>query len=235
MLLQEPNKVRKNHLPLPAYSLLLGICEDKLPLILDLNEPGVGAFLIVSDLTSSNQRILDMVLGSAYLHTTRYQISIHIITLDKERSHPARGKLQVRNVVSHHDPFSGYLIAELLELVEKREDGRLRLPIQLLVIEDFVTLAGTLSPVNYRKLLTLITQGPFWGLWVIACMTTGQLQEQYYEGIERFPSRIMGKIKEAAYARYFSGLPWANLNGLEPGQALVRAGEDIFNVSLPEG
>jgi hypothetical protein len=223
----------KDFHPLPAYSLVLGVCEDRLPLILDLKETGVGAFLIVSDRAASNRRIINVILDSAYLHTTRYQVSIHILTSEKEQWHPARGKLQVRNIISLGDPLVPDLIAELLALMETREDGRLRLPVHLLVIEDFIGLAESLPPEVYRKLLILIQQGPFWGLWVIASMTTGQLQEKYYEGIERFPSRIVGKIEEAALARYFTGLPRANLQELTPEEARVRVGGDVFSVWIP--
>jgi hypothetical protein len=105
--------------------------------------------------------------------------------------------------------------------------------VQLLVIDQITELLAVISPQTGRMLLRLIKHGPFWGIWVIGTMTTLQLDEPYYEVIESFPSRVVGRIEDKEFARYFTGLPLANLRDLTPVEALVRAREDVFSVWLP--
>ena len=42
-------RVLGNERIVPAYSLVLGICEDQLPLVLDLTDPSPGSVLIAGD------------------------------------------------------------------------------------------------------------------------------------------------------------------------------------------
>jgi hypothetical protein len=233
LLLPSLSDVLRSYQAVPAYSLLLGIGDDNIPLMLDLTEPGAGSFLVVSDSKEIDKRILNSILASGYKQNTQYELSIHLISQDDQLRSSSSGQVQVRNVFSPDDPATAVLIEEVCDLLDKRQDDRIQLPVQLLVLDRITELLAGLSLTAQNHLLRLIKHGPFWGIWVIGTMTTFQLDEPYYEVIESFPSRIAGMIKDDGYARYFTGLPWANLRELTPVEALVRAGEDIFSVWIP--
>jgi hypothetical protein len=227
------NDVLHNYQTVPAYSLLLGIGDDNIPLMLDLTEPGAGSFLVASDSEEVNKRILTSMLTSAYQQNTQYELSIHLITLSEQLRRYSKDQPLLRNEISPEDPAAEVLIEEMGELLDKRQDDRIQLPVQLLVLDGMPGLLAGLSPSTQSGLLRLIKHGPFWGIWVIGTMTTSQLDVSFYEVIEGFPSRIVGMIKDDEYARYFTGLPWANLRDLTPMEALLRAGEDVFSVWIP--
>lgn len=227
------DEILQKYQTVPAYSLLLGMGDDNIPLMLDLTEPGAGSFLVVGDVEKVTQQILNSMLTSACQQNTQYELSVHLITRS-DRHYRLQKSPQVRNVFSPADPASEVLIEEMCQLLDKRQDDRIQLPVQLLAIDKITELLAVVSPKTKRLLLRLIKHGPFWGIWVIGTMTTLQLDEPYYEVIESFPSRVLGRIEDKGFARYFTGLPLANLRGLTPVEALVRVGEDIFSVWIPE-
>ena len=65
---------------LSPYSVVLGVCEDGLPITLELDNPAPGALLISSEHKGGKTRLLRAVLASAMQLNTPDQVRIH--TLD---------------------------------------------------------------------------------------------------------------------------------------------------------
>ena len=60
--------------PCPSYSMLMGVCDDDLPLLLDLSNPAAGSVLVVSDVQYGNTLFVKTMLASAYTLNTPQQV-----------------------------------------------------------------------------------------------------------------------------------------------------------------
>jgi hypothetical protein len=213
---------------LPAGSLLLGIGLDGIPLILDLSDWGVGSILVAADDKAFIQRVLEMVIAAAEVNNSRYNLCLQVIS-----SSSGSSSSLLRSETTPAQPGLGKFLDQMYLILRQREEGRLRMPYHLILIKNWRQVVELLPQRSIDRLMCLVAHGPFWGIWVMAGMVSEQLQEDYYEQVERFPSRVVGNIRDISLARYFTGLPLAKLSGLTPDQAVVRVGEDVFSVALP--
>jgi len=51
--------------PVPPYSALIGMCEDGLPFLFDLDDPSAGSILMIGDENSGKTRLMQTILLSA--------------------------------------------------------------------------------------------------------------------------------------------------------------------------
>jgi hypothetical protein len=204
--------------PLPAYSLLLGLCEDGLPLILDLTDPSSGSFLIAGDHAQSNFNLLYGLLTSAYLINTAEEVNLHLISpladelveLHKQPAfkisfHPARPECEI-------------VVEEMVNLVHQRQGTMEMQPIHILAIDGLDLLFQSLSPESKYWFNWLAENGPEMGLWVIATVESGKTARLHHGALDGFPSRILGYIQSPRLAQSLSGLSRNHLDDLIPGE-----------------
>ena len=110
--------------PLPAYSTILGICEDGLPLVLDLNDPNPGAIMISGRRETGKSRLLRSILISSCSSNTVEQLNFYLIT-PEPGVHRDLGHLHhCYGIISSYDKSACELVIELAALVEQRKSGR---------------------------------------------------------------------------------------------------------------
>lgn len=204
--------------PFPAYSILLGLCEDGLPLILDLTDPSAGSFLIAGDKAHSNFDLLYSLLTSAYLVNTAEEVNLHLIS-------PLADKLlelhkQPAFKISFHParPECEIVVEEMVNLVHQRQGTMELQPIHVLAVDGLARLFQTLSPESKYWFNWLVENGPEVGLWVIATLESGKAMRLPNGTIDAFPSRILGHIQSQRAARSLSGLSRNRLDDLIPGE-----------------
>ena len=202
--------------PLPAYSVMLGLCEDGLPLILDLTDPSSGSFLIAGDHSSTNFNLLYSLFTSAYLVNTPQEVNLHLISPQVEELLEFHKQPAFKIGFDPSRPECEMVVEEMVNLVHERQ-GTLELqPIHILAVDGLDQLLQSLSPEAKYWFNWLLGNGPEVGLWVIATIESEKTNRLPPGVLDGFPSRILGFIQSQQRARSLSGLSRNRLDDLIP-------------------
>jgi hypothetical protein len=110
--------------PLPSYSTVLGICQDGLPLLLDLNDPNPGAILITGLHHTGKTQLLKSILFSACKMNTTDQLYFYLITPEPGNNGDLNRLEHCYGIYSAYDKNACELVVELSALAEQRKSGR---------------------------------------------------------------------------------------------------------------
>jgi hypothetical protein len=154
--------------PLPPYSALVGICEDGLPLLLDLRNPESGSILMVGDPAAANRPLLRSLLASAVLLNTIEEVQLYLVTVEGEAYTEFQEVPGALEIISPHDPATSELIWHLACRAQQQPCGSQAQGVEVLLIEDLEALVAQLDPLGRDELAWLVEVGPQAGVWVIA-------------------------------------------------------------------
>ncbi|HZD57910.1 MAG TPA: hypothetical protein VE136_14360, partial [Anaerolineales bacterium] len=127
--------------PLPEMTLLLGKCEDGLPILVDLENPACGSILINSAPEAQGRYLLRTLLASARLLNRGNQVQYSLITSEKSYYGKLAAASQWRHDYHPANRAAGVHILEISALVEQRYSGRRRGPAILVAIDDLEAFA----------------------------------------------------------------------------------------------
>lgn len=206
---------------LPALSLLLGLGEDGLPLVLDLEDPDASAFLIASDDGFDNTALLHSIVTAALKGNHPNDLLVHLISPHADDLLNFHHQPHFRLSYTPFHPGTPIVIEELVNLVVSRQGDTVPGSCQILGIDGLDLLWQALPPQARLNMDWLIRNGPAAGLWVIATVESTYLADSLTSAISLFPSRILGQVSQPNLARYLSGLGRSYLADLIPGQEFL--------------
>jgi hypothetical protein len=220
--------------PLPSGSALLGICDDGLPLLLDLKNPSPGSLLLVGDLSPANRNLLRLILASIVLLHDPGEVDLHLVT---DRPETYRRLLDVPGAVRIHSPYDPQLpelIRDFACRANQRLSGRQTARIAVLGIEDLETVVSQLSEDRLSELAWLASTGPMEGSWVLAGLDAAHFGELDPVLFQAFRTRLVGSSADRKTGEYLSGLPAAVGSSLDPGVGYcVKFAGDLIRFWLP--
>ncbi len=156
--------------PLPPFSTVLGICDDGLPLLLDLNDPNPGAILISGQQHSGITRLLRSIILSACTLNTPDQLYFHMITPNPGLNHDMGNFDHCYGVYSSYDKAACELVVDLAALVEQRKSGR-HLGVKcILAIDNLYEMIKHQDFEVINHLRWLYRFGANNGIWVISTL-----------------------------------------------------------------
>ncbi len=221
----------KQQRSLPAYSLMLGMCEDGLPLVLDLTDSISGSFLIAGDSGFDNTTLLHGILTAAFKANTEEEVNLHLISPHADDLLYFHRQPSFKISYEPFRPECEVVLEEMVNLVLQRQRSDDFQPIHLLAIDSLDLLWQSISSKARMWLEWLVEWGPRAGLWVFASLESTYIDKSLASIIQNFPSRILGRISQANLARYLSGLSRSYLTDLKPGQQFfVRTGGQSFKI-----
>ena len=200
----------------PPYSLVLGMCADQLPLVLDLSEPSSGAILIAGDSGFANTTLLHSMITSAFLLNTENEVNVHLISPQADSLKHFHRQPTFQISYQPERPECEIVLEEMVTLVQTRERTGRRRPYHTLFIDSLDLLWESLSSQGKLLINWLVTYGPMNGLWIIASLESDYLNPQLFHTVNCFPSRILGNIQFSDNANFLSGLHQQNLTALTP-------------------
>jgi len=213
---------------LPPNTTLLGVGEDGLPVLLDLNDPTPGAVLILSDHRASRRDILRSVLESGIACNPPHRLQYLILSSQPERwwswrsdQNADRHCLAIEPLES--EPCTRWL-KSMSELVEQRRMGVRGGPAVLILIDDLESVMA-LGYDGLVQLDWLIKQGAEAGVWVVATAPAARIPN-LARWVRLFKTRILGWSSEG---NTYSALPLVEEN------LPVLDHHEQFCVRLPEG
>jgi hypothetical protein len=221
--------------PLPAYSLLIGVCEDGTPLILDLQSPSSGPILLVSDNRFGNRQLLRSMLLSACRLNTGQDVNIHLVT-PNVRAYPKLVRQpHFIQAFDRRDMASWILVEEFVRLGRERQMGMEAYPMQIFAIDEIDLLLQDFEKELLQQFQWLLEVGPEVNIWVAATLSANHVHRRWQPLLKSFRTQIFGRIESPDISTQLAGKPFLDLADNIPGvDCTVRSdGEDI-SVLIPQ-
>ncbi len=216
---------------LPPFSLMLGLCDDRLPLVLDLTDASSGAFLIAADNGFDNTTLVHSILSAALKVNSKDEVNLHLISPHADDLLYFHRQPSFKISYEPFRPEVAIVLEEMVNLVVERRRSRKITPVHLFAIDGLDLLWQALGPQARIHLDWLIEHGPQAGLWVFASIESTYISSSIVPTLDRFPSRVLGHISQPNVARYLSGLSRSYLDDLVAGaQYFVRTNGNSFNI-----
>ena len=216
--------------PIPPCSALLGLCEDGLPFLFDLNDPSAGSILVIGDENSGKRRLLHTILISASMLNSPERVMFSVITANPGHYERLGNISNCHGILSAYDCLASEWIVELAEVTEERRYGRNRGNIELLAIDDLAALIQNNDYEVNAYLKWLVQHGPRSAVWPMATILPAQAWRIHGDLQEAFGTVLTGwtsssQLPPASQAQH------APLG--DPEEFIARLGEEWVRFWIP--
>lgn len=203
---------------LPDHALLLGVCSDGLPFVLDLTNPAPGSILIAGDRRPDSLKLLDAMLVSAGLLNRPSKVNYDLLCEAGEISLQACSLAHCNQVLDISDSSAAERICTLAALAEQRRRSSSRGPVLILAIEDLAALTSQLNDDDFARFFWLVKHGPRSRVWVIANLYAEDAEQIDERLLAAFHTRLIGATHDPLLAAYLAGDDQVETATLEPGR-----------------
>jgi GTPase SAR1 family protein len=179
---------------LPPFTVVIGLAEDGLPILLNLEEPETGALLVVGDPLCGKTSLLNMFIRSACTTNPPRSLRFCCISTRPEEFYSHKTLPHCYKIVSAYSEDALKTIEELVGIAEQRKYGRYGDEAIILVIDD---LPGTIEQIGVdgmNLLRWLVEHGAYSKIWTTASLDTSQTGRLEDGFTNSFPTWILGKI-----------------------------------------
>ena len=183
------------------YWLLLGMCEDNLPLTLNLRNSDINTILVVSDSSKENANFLANVIYLA-LKMEKIQISIKVVTDAAQKWRgllPKSGSGQTIEIIL----WDHYLDQILYPPYSSNAQNK---SFSLTFLDGFSQIA-CYSLEQQQEIQSMLENARNQYDYYFATITTNELRTLSREWFETFKTKVLGKITNLALANQTLHLP----------------------------
>jgi hypothetical protein len=220
--------------PLPSQTAVLGMCDDRLPVLFDLNDPIPGPLLVVSDNQAGNARLLKTIIDSSLESNSPYEVKYVLVTSKPEIWNGYERKSRDGHCLyfsATYEDMTARAVIRLAEMAEHRATGRELGPAILFVVDDL----GFLSNADFDVRANfdwLLKNGPAVKIWPVVGVQSRQAQEMS-RPVANFHTRLIGHMPAAVSRKLalFDGLDTECL--IPEQQYAVRVEQDWLTFDLP--
>jgi len=195
----------------PAGSLLLGMAEDGLPLLLDLYDPAPGPLLVAGDGGSGKTAFLQSLARAAGLQDPG-DIQFGAVTPFPEEWTAMESLPHCLGIWPAYHPAAGTFLGQLVNWAEALPGTRQAI---LLLFDGFDLLSAGDFPFLH-DLRWLLLYGPERHIWPVVTVNPARLG-RLQSWLEYFHTRVLGRLKHAHNALLLTDDPRAALSDLLPG------------------
>jgi len=231
------NEVLERLRGLPPQTTILGVCDDRLPVLLDLADPAPGALLVASDQREHRQSLLRVLVEtSAMLNSPR---SVQFLVLS---SHPAewQERLQDMQLARHclgieniAEGNTERWLVKLAGWADQRRKGASGGPAVLLIVDDLAAMLDLEydARVNFDW---LIKDGPTFKIWPVVAMEAHQTPH-LTRWLRLFRSRVLGHAFDESVYRQLAPLnEQESKNFLAEDRFAVKVGDTWLKFRVPQ-
>lgn len=183
-------------LPLPPLQLLVGLCEDGLPLLFDLSEVGSGALLFLADSPLANGVAMKSALAAGCRMNYPDAVNIHILSTRPRWYEALYQEPHLKMNLHAGAPEAAILVEELCNLAEQRAGTSDGFPLHIVACDELDSLLAALSPAHQEQLAWLVAQGPAAGIWVFASLTVTNASQLDPAWLKLFGTWVLGMMEQ---------------------------------------
>jgi hypothetical protein len=210
--------------PFAPPSIFLGLCEDGVPLTLNLDNPAPGALLITADPEGGKTRLLRSILSSANLINTSERVIFYILAANPNEYTDLAELDHCKKLIGAQAWEASKIIQELFSELENRK-LKTADTIILFAIEGLFQFSQTMDADLLSKLFHLIKHGPRSGIWMIATLSSKDVDQVDPNLLEAFRTHLLGYLADAVTATYLA----RDVNC--PAQGLVKGSQFCASVA----
>ncbi|NJN44483.1 MAG: hypothetical protein HC806_07015 [Anaerolineae bacterium] len=255
-VIEEPTTSKPSHdllalidrLQLPGNSMVLGVCEDGLPLLLEFSDPSPGALLFLGENVNGMQKHLLSILTSINLLKLNSQVSINVISPDLSVFSDNELAYPINNLLLPDQDEIFDLLGELFVTVENRQRKENSLtnkilgnfispqkgPIQILLIDQIDVLISYLAPESLAYLRWLLRRGPSSNVWVLASLNTKNGNSLDTKTLKAFGLKVTSKMQISQETDRFTEISPVQMNELSDGEAFLKLDHEAIRFSILE-
>jgi hypothetical protein len=210
----------------PFPSILLGLCEDRVPLILDLTNPAPGSILIISDAHSGKTNFLRSLLDSAIMLNKEHRVTMHLIVDDQQDFYSISDQRHCVDLLPNSDQGVGLLIKKLNQVIDSHKSTPSE-SVKILAIDDLAQLLEKSDERTSEGLIRLIRHGARLGVWVIGTLSTRDLRNIEQVAVDSFRTKIIGQVNDRSFLGNLAG-------GIDPQNLEFKSGNQFSIMSGSE-
>jgi hypothetical protein len=217
------------HPDLPAQNAILGVCEDQLPMLLDLHDPSPGSVLVVGDERQQQLDLLRMVVMSVVLRNSprgvQFIVFSHLPDAWWDWVEEQGFDRYCLGVLGVDTPEAMDWIQQLTDWTEQRRTGQRTGPPVILLLDtlNFIPKLALDLRLNFEL---LVQEGPQARIWPIAAISTA-LANSLARQVNIFQTLVYGYTEETSFYIKKAGLKEAEAKGFgQPGEFAVKIGSD---------
>lgn len=221
---------------LPAQTAILGVCDDRLPVLLDLADPAPGAVLVASDDEALRTRLLKTVIQTAAaLNSPRSVQFLVLSACPDEWQRWLEGLDAARHCLGVDSLVEGSPERWLLKLsgwADQRRTGSSSGPAVILIVDDLAAVPQLEydARVNFDWLLK---EGPGAGIWPVVGLPVSEAPN-LVRWVRLFKTRLLGPAADPTLYRQLAALDAQESASLvQPAQFAVRIQENWLKFRLP--
>ncbi len=215
--------------PLPREALFLGLAEDGLPVLLNLQDSTPGPLLITGDQASGKTRLLQTIAHATDLLQTPSDVRYVVITAYPKEWNFFKGNQNNAGVYSAKDGNAEEL---LQSLVSWAHNNRGEQQFVLLLIDDIESVIKINQQVE-QNLRWLLMRGPNRQIWPIVTLNASRTLHMK-EWMSFFRTRLFGHTENVEETTFITGDPKYTLTHLITGsQFALREDNELLNFWNP--
>ena len=220
--------------PLPAYSIIIGGCEDHSHLFMDLTDPAPGSILIAGDDYSGRSRLLDSILFSAILLNSPRRVRYALISPDLTGIEYLTQRPHCYKAQAIDSQGAIDLIYELAETADFRRSHPQAGCAIILAIDNLASLLSSMDAEMVEQLRWLVQVGPEVQIWTIATINTEDVESIDPDFINHFGTRLIGSVESQQVVDFLNGAVESKPVEVIPGaQFSVFFDEDWIKFWIP--
>jgi hypothetical protein len=215
--------------PFPSEALLLGLAEDGLPVLLNLNDPIPGPILIAADQSSGKTKLLQMMARAVELLRSPSDIQYGVITsYPQEWEGFEQNQLNAGVYSAQHDNTQEFLQS----LFDWAHNNKGNNQFILLFIDDLESLKS-MDPQTEQNLRWLLLRGPSRRVWPIVTINAHNSRNME-SWLSFFRTRLFGRTQDAQDSNFIAGTSSEDLQDLISGsQFAIREGNQWLKFLSP--
>lgn len=215
--------------PLPHEALFLGMAEDGLPILLNLNDAVPGPILITGDKASGKTDLLKTIARAAELLHSPEQVKYGVITPTPEEWKSLQGDQNNAGVYDMRGENSAELLQSLVTWAHRNKGSDQSI---LLLIDDLAALSQ-MDEQTKQNLRWLLLRGSSRRVWLFITLNASQAST-VKDWLEFFHTRLFGSVQNADEAFLLTGDRSHTLDHLIPGiQFAMREDRKLLTFWIP--
>ena len=206
--------------PLPREALFLGMADDKLPVLLNLNDPIPGPILIASDQSSGNTKFMQMIARAAEILHSSAEIQYGVITQNAEEWAGFQENQVNAGIYSTQNSNTHEFLQSLFDWAHNNKGEEQSI---LLLIDNLESMKN-MDPQAEQNLRWLLLRGPSRHVWPIVTVNAHNARN-VEAWLTFFRTRVFGRIQNTQDSNFIAGNASETLNDLPSGsQFAMREG-----------